>query len=675
MRMIGVDVGGTFTDIIIVDLESGEQQIHKLPSSTSSQDRAVIKGLKELLADTKTNPKSIRLVVHGTTVATNAMLERKGADVCLVTTKGMEDILEIARQNRDEIYSLNPSRPEPLVQRENRIGIVERLTAGGKIIKDLESGEIDKVVDSVRSREPDAVAISLLYSYENPCHEQAVLRQLQAKTGCYVVASSDVLPEFREFERTSTTVLEAYLGPLVIDYVENLSEALSKLCPNTQFAVMQSNGGTILSSRMTGKSVGLALSGLAGGVIGGWEIAKRENIAKAITLDMGGTSCDISAITGNVRIRASNEIGGLPLRIPSVDVLTIGAGGGSIAWIDEAGIMHVGPQSAGAEPGPAAYGRGGSAATVTDATLLIGRINPEFFLGGRMKLRPELSRHAISILAKSIGLTTMETALGIIRISTTNMVQAIREMTVLRGHDPRDFVLVPFGGAGPTQAVDIAEQLDISQILVPPRPGITSALGLLVANLQVDLMKTIKLTAQSDNQSDALEMLHRLTRKGISQLEAQGAIEEEIDVEWAIDMRYEGQSHELAISIPFETGNLTEVSVAEFESKHRSEFGYILQDRRIEWVTARITARSPHKHFQLSEPWLGDDFGAGQSRDVILKSGEVVDAEVYHRGSLTKDKEYQGPMIVEQEDTTIYIAPEWKAKQTVTGSLWIRRGS
>jgi len=673
MKLIGVDVGGTFTDIMIVDLESGHQHIHKLPSSTSSQDRAVIRGVKELLAKSNTNPKSIGLIVHGTTVATNAMLERKGADVCLITTKGMEDILEIARQNRGEIYTLNPSRPEPLVQRENRIGVAERLSASGQVIKEIQSAEIDRVVDLVKDGEPDAVAISLLFSYENPSHEQAILRQLQRNTECYAVASSDVLPEFREYERTSTTVLEAYLGPLVVDYVESLSKSLAKLCPNTQFAIMQSNGGTILSSKVRGKSVGLALSGLAGGVIGGWEIAKRERIARAITLDMGGTSCDISAITGNVRIRSSNEIGGLPLRTPSVDVLTIGAGGGSIAWIDGAGIMHVGPQSAGAEPGPAAYGRGGSAATVTDATLLTGRINPDFFVGGRMKLKPKLSQRAISILAQSLGLTTMEAALGIIRISTTNMVQAIREMTVLRGHDPRDFVLIPFGGAGPTQAVDISNQLDIHQILVPPRPGITSALGLLVADLRVDLMKTIKLKAQSNNQKAAVEILYHLTSEGISKLQAQGATEDKIAVEWAIDMRYEGQSHELDVSIPFETEELVEVSIAEFEKRHRTEFGYTLRNRRIEWITARVIAKSPHKQLEFSKPCPGDDSGTRGYRVITLSSGETVDAEVYHRENLSKDDEYLGPMIVEQEDTTIYIAPGWKAKQTPGRSLWIRR--
>ncbi len=675
MKLIGVDVGGTFTDIMIVDSESGQQHSHKLPSSTSSQDRAVIRGIEELLAKSNTNPKSIGLIVHGTTVATNAMLERRGADVCLITTKGMEDIMEIARQNRDEIYTLNPARPEPLVQRENRIGIDERLSSSGQVIKKIESAEINRVVEWIKSREPDAVAISLLFSYENPSHEQAILRQVKRNTECYAIASSDVLPEFREYERTSTTVLEAYLGPLVIDYVENLSKSLVKLCPNAQFAVMQSNGGTILASKVRGKSVGLALSGLAGGVIGGREIAKRERIAKAITLDMGGTSCDISAITGDVRIRSSNEIGGLPLRTPSVDVLTIGAGGGSIAWIDGAGIMHVGPQSAGAEPGPAAYGRGGSAATVTDATLLTGRINPDFFVGGRMKLKPKLSQRAISIMAQSLGLTTMETALGIIRISTTNMVQAIREMTVLRGHDPRDFVLIPFGGAGPTQAVDISDQLDINQILVPPRPGITSALGLLVADLRVDLMKTMKLKAQSENEENTLEILYRLTSEGISQLRGQGATEDKIAVEWAIDMRYEGQSHELNVSIPFEAMKLVEISTAEFERRHQTEFGYTLQDRRIEWITARVTAKFPHEELEFSIPYPGDDSGTRGNRAVTLRSGVTVEAAVYHREELCKDDEYLGPMIVEQEDTTIYIAPGWKAKQTPRGSLWIRRGS
>ncbi|MHA1481630.1 MAG: hydantoinase/oxoprolinase family protein, partial [Candidatus Thorarchaeota archaeon] len=392
MKIIGVDVGGTFTDIIMTDRETGRQVVHKVPSTPDSQEKAVVRGIEEILQREGINASEVGLVVHGTTVATNAMLERKGAKVCLVTTEGFEDILEIARQNREDIYDLYARKPEPLVTRENRIGIAERIDPEGNILSPLENTEIDRVVKELHHRNPDAVAISFLFSFKESEHEKKVLEAVKKNISCYSVASSDVLPEFREYERTSTTVLEAYLGPLVLGYLERLDKAVEQICPQSKLNIMQSNGGTILCSRVEGNAVGLAISGLAGGVIGGWDVSSSEGITHALTLDMGGTSCDISAVSERVLVKSDNEVAGLPLRTPSVDVKTIGAGGGSIAWIDDAGILHVGPQSAGADPGPAAYGKGGTQATVTDANLILGRLNPEFFLGGAIKLDMKAAR-------------------------------------------------------------------------------------------------------------------------------------------------------------------------------------------------------------------------------------------------------------------------------------------
>ncbi|MCK4567738.1 MAG: hydantoinase/oxoprolinase family protein, partial [Candidatus Thorarchaeota archaeon] len=490
MKVIGVDVGGTFTDVILTDAGTGVQYVHKVPSTPGNQEIAVIKGINELLEKFNLKHEEVSLVVHGTTVATNAMLERKGAKVVLLSTEGLEDILEIGRQHREDIYSLSASRPEPLVKREDRIGVKERLDSEGIPILDLNNESIDDAVKLVLERNPQSVAISLLFSFRNPSHEKMLMRELCDRSDAYIVASSDVLPEFREFERTSTTVLEAYLGPLVVGYLERLDNSLKSSLVNSILTVMQSNGGTMLASQARGRAIGLAISGLAGGVIGGWQIAKQCDVKQAITLDMGGTSCDISAIIDDVIIKPDNEVAGLPLRMPSVDVKTIGAGGGSIAWVDDAGILHVGPQSAGAVPGPASYDKGGTEATVTDANLVLGRLNPEYFLGGNVKLDIDLATKSVSKIASILDMTLEEAALGIIRISTANMVQAIREVTVERGSDPRQFVLVPFGGAGSTQAVDIVEQLDIDLILVPPHPGITSALGLICTDLRVDLMRT-----------------------------------------------------------------------------------------------------------------------------------------------------------------------------------------
>lgn len=673
MRIIGVDVGGTFTDVILVCTETGAQYVHKVPSTPESQDIAVTKGVTEILEKHHIDPHDVDLVVHGTTVATNAMLERKGAKVVLLTTEGLEDVLEIGRQNRDEIYNLHAKRAEPLVAREDRIGVSERLDSEGKVVLELNDSTIESVISNAIKRQPDSVAISLLFSFHNQDHEKKLLHALST-SDLYSVASSDVLPEFREFERTSTTVLEAYLGPLVIGYLQRLDSSLSKICSKSKLTVMQSNGGTLLASRARGKAIGLAISGLAGGAIGGWEIAKQWRVPRAITLDMGGTSCDISAILGAVVVRPDNEVGGLPLRMPSVDVKTIGAGGGSIAWVDNAGVLHVGPQSAGAQPGPAAYGKGGKDATVTDANLILRRLNPDYFLGGNVRLDMKRARDSVSELSSTLGLSLEETALGIIRISTANMVQAIREVTVERGTDPRSFILIPFGGAGPTQAIDIAEDLAINQILVPPHPGITSALGLVCTDLRVDLMKTVLMSAQKKNQETLLSTFAVLAEEAESRLASQGAVKGDIRFKRNLDMRYIGQSHEISVEIPEEQQKkIVEESISRFEHIHDESFGYKMSGRDVEWVTARVVAESSSGQFR---PLIHSVDAIAQpvsERSVLAGAGSKVSADVYRRWELAAGQIVEGPSIIEQLDTTTYVGPGWSATQEKDGVLWMRR--
>ncbi len=672
MIVVGVDVGGTFTDIIAVNTRTGRQVVHKVPSTPNEQDRAVIKGLMEILKSERIDGSEVEMVVHGTTVATNALIQRKGAEVCLITTRGLEDIIEIGRQNRLDIYDLTAQRPEPLVRRNHRIGVRERVDYQGNIIEDIEETEIARAAERIERINPDSVAVSLLYSFKNPKHEQLLKQALEKLGKYYVVISSEVLPEFREYERTSTTVLEAYLGPLMTEYLSRLERSVSEILPKSKVTVMQSNGGTMLASKAKGHVISLAVSGLAGGVIGAWTIANARGLKNVITLDMGGTSCDISSIMERIVIKPDNEVEGQPLRAPSIDVTTIGAGGGSIAWIDDMNVLHVGPQSAGAVPGPASYDLGGMDATVTDANLIIGRINPNYFLGGKKRIEMRLARKAIGRIAEHLGMTVEEAALGIIRISTSNMVEAIRDVTIERGHDPRDFVLVAFGGAGPTQAVDIAEMLEIDSILIPPYPGITSAFGLLCADLRTDLVQTV-LFEELEDDNRLRSVFEELSMQAKERLVEQGAREDEVHFEWSMDMRYKGQSHELEIEVAQDSENLFRTTKADFERVHESRFGYSLPEREVEWVSARVAAISEQQSL-IKKPVISINHGTPiEERTTIIENAESVLAQVYRREMLGINQEVQGPAIIEQVDTTIYIAKNWTGIQQEDGTLLLRR--
>ncbi|MDQ3561065.1 MAG: hydantoinase/oxoprolinase family protein, partial [Pseudomonadota bacterium] len=483
--IIGVDVGGTFTDLFAFDRASGAFALHKTSSTPDNPARAILTGIQELVEKTEIDFDQISMVAHGTTVATNALIQRKGGAVAMVTTENFRDLIEIGRQVRPKLYDLKADFPQPLARREHRFEVRERVGPAGEVIQPLDEGSVTAAVAAVRESGAKSCAVGFLFSYLNGEHERRVGEALRAALpGMWVSLSSEVQPEFREYERFSTTVLNAYLQPLLANYMTTLQRELSAIAPAARIGINQSSGGLMSVERAKSFPIRTALSGPAAGAMGAAHVAAMAGRTDAITLDMGGTSADVALIRGlKTKLSFARDVAGFPVRLPMVDINTVGAGGGSVAWFDRDGLLKVGPLSAGAAPGPACYGRGGEEATVTDANLVLGRLSTRGLLGGAMPLDAEAARRAVGRLAEKLGFTTERTAQGILDIVTANMVRAIRAISVERGHDPRDFVLMPFGGAGPLHANACARSLGIREIAVPYAPGILCAEGLLVADL------------------------------------------------------------------------------------------------------------------------------------------------------------------------------------------------
>ncbi|MQG60931.1 MAG: hydantoinase/oxoprolinase family protein, partial [SAR202 cluster bacterium] len=478
--LVGIDIGGTFTDIILIENE--EITVTKVPSTPKDPSQAVINGLKHL------NITSGEFV-HGTTIATNTLLENTGALTALITTKGFEDVLEIGRQNRQDLYDFNVQKPEPLANREMRYGISERTDSNGVIIEDLDTELLEQIIYGIKSSDAESVAVSLLFSFLNPAHEQSILKTIQSKIpSLYVSISSEIVPEFREYERTSTVVINSYVGPKVSQYMDNLTTRVEH-----PIRVMQSSGGSITSQLASKEPVRTILSGPAGGVVGAYRTAKQAGINQIISIDMGGTSTDVSICPDRIQETTQSTISGYPISIPMIEIHTVGAGGGSIAAINAGGSLSVGPSSAGSDPGPACYGIGDNI-TVTDANLILGRIQPDFFLGGTMQLDIDKALMAIQKLATEINSSATDAALGIIKVVNANMEQAIRTISLERGHDPRDFALLPFGGAGALHACELSAEMGISKVFIPPHPGVLSALGVAIADVTKDYSRTVMLT-------------------------------------------------------------------------------------------------------------------------------------------------------------------------------------
>lgn len=567
---IAVDTGGTFTDLVRFD--GGGLAVHKVRSTPDDPSRAILRGLEELgRAAGGTD------VVHGSTVATNAVLERTGARVALVATAGFEDVLRIGRQTRPALYDLMQPIPRPLVDPALTFGCHERLDAEGHAIVPLDDAEVRDVMARVRASGATAVAVCGLHAYRNPAHEEQLAAALEA-AGLVVSASSRVLREYREYERWSTTIVDAYVRPLMDAYLAALEAGLG----GDRLAIMQSNGGTISAAAARRASVRTILSGPAAGVVGARAVAEAAGHPRVISFDMGGTSTDACLIDGAIPTTPEAKVGDFPIRLPVIDIHTVGAGGGSIAFIDSGGALRVGPRSAGAVPGPACYGTG-TELTVTDANLLLGRLDPGFFLGGRMALDVDRARRAARELASRLGLSEVALAEGVVRIANANMERAIRVVSVQRGHDPRQFALLAFGGAGGMHACAIAAALDIATVIVPRHAGVLSALGMLLADVVKDYALTVLRPGDSLAAGELDTLFAPLVAQAAADLAREGFPAERVDLERTLDVRYAGQSYE--IGVPAADGFRDA-----FDRRHARAYGYADPRRPIEIVTLRVVA-------------------------------------------------------------------------------------
>lgn len=662
---IGIDVGGTFTDVLLLD-STGNQWHVKVRSTPKDSSIGVLEGLQKALELAQVSSEKVDYLLHGTTVATNTVLQRKGSSISLITTKGFEDLLEIGRQQRPNLYDLMVEREPPLVSRANVIGVDERILADGTVLNPLNSDEAEKAVKQALQN-ADAVAICLLFSFQNPIHENQLIQEIQQKdSSISVSASSRVLAEYREFERMSTTALNAYVTPVLTQYLQHLDKALHDIGITTPLLVMQSHGGVLQSQMIQNHAARLLFSGLAGGTLGGRytsQMLQEENI---ITFDMGGTSTDVALITqGVIRETSEGNIGGLPCRLPMIDVETVGAGGGSIGWIDTGGILRVGPQSAGADPGPAAYGLGGMNPTVTDANLILGRLDPDYFLGGAIALKPKLASQSIQGIAQNLGLSLEECAFGIIRVVNANMERAIRVVSIQRGFDPRDFALVAFGGAGPMHAWALAENLGIPRVIIPSAPGLHSALGLLTTNLRIDKSQTILEPMESPDLSRLVSVFQQLEQELRERLLEQGASNQSMIIQRLADLRYTGQAYEITLPVP--KGGITKNWLTQlattFHDRHQQQYGFASRDAPVTIVNLRVITQEPMPVPQLADiPEQVGDPPIRVKREVYFEELEqTIDTPIYERSSLGIGAQIIGPAIIEQLDSTTVIHPKTKA--------------
>ncbi len=668
--IVGIDVGGTFTDIAI--LEDGRLRVHKLPSTPSDPSVGIVKGVIEACPQFVDGGSEFAAdFVHGSTVATNALLEGKGGRTALITTLGFEDVLEIGRQSRSELYNLNVDRPAPLAPWELRFGLPERVDHHGAIVEDLLPEAIQTCVHLIEEAEVDSIAVSFLFSFLNPAHEEAVLAALEKlPNNPFISISSKVLPEFREYERTSTVVINSYVGQVVSRYLTNLENSLGK-----GLRIMQSSGGSITARLAADQPVRTILSGPAGGVVGAFYTGVQAGYPDIITLDMGGTSTDVSLCPSRIKETTGSQVGGYPISVPMIDIHTVGAGGGSIARVDAGGALVVGPQSAGADPGPACYGKGDQI-TVTDANLVLGRMLPDNFLGGRMTLDRQRAEGLIAELASQISLSVQETALGVIRVVNANMARAIRATSQERGYDPRQFTMVPFGGAGPMHCCELAHEMGIPRVLVPARPGILSALGVAIADIVKDYSRTVMMRGDDINRVQLDEEFHGMEGLAREELEKEGLPMDRMVPQRFLDVRYVGQSFELTIDYPSPTRRIDTArmrrSIADsFYRAHLQRFGYADRGEAVEIVNLRLKLG-----LEMDKPQIVTVQAAGSGSTPaligevqVVFSGGPVTTRLYDRENLRTGDQISGPAIVLQMDTTVVITPGWTGTTDDYGNL------
>lgn len=678
---IGVDVGGTFTDFYAANDDAETIHVYKTSSTPSNPADAILNGLDAMCAKFGIPKDKIERVSHGTTVGTNALIQRTGSRVALVTTKGFRDLLEIGRQTRPHMYDLQIDHPAPLVEREHRIELNERIGAQGEIVRAPSVEGINTAIDEVIAAGAGACAIGFVFSFRNDKHEQQFAEALRKRTSDIAISvSSEVQPEFREYERLSTTVLNAYLQPVMSHYLETLEAGIAERAPNASLGINQSSGGLMSVQRSREYPVRTALSGPAAGAVGAAHAARQTGRRNIITLDMGGTSADVALIRDyNVDLAFDRDVAGFPIRMPCVDVETVGAGGGSVAWFDRDGLLKAGPKSAGAYPGPACYGNGGDEPTTTDANLLLGRLSSRGLLDGDMGLDPELSRQVFQPIAEKLGFTVEKTAQGMLGIVIANMVRTIRIISVERGHDPRDFVLMPFGGAGPLHARGVAVSLGMKEMVVPAAPGIVCAQGLLVSDLKEDFVASSRILLQHGSVNDLKQALEDLQAKALDWFEGENAPAENRLVELVVDARYVGQNFELAV--PVAKGaqlSADQVPDAEgisraFYEAHERAYGYASETDPVEIVNVRLSARAKLHTFEDKPAGIGDvDKPAMREKRMVYFNDEAsIEAMIYNRADMLPGQWIEGPAILEQMDTTTPVYPGDIAEMTPDGHLII----
>jgi N-methylhydantoinase A/oxoprolinase/acetone carboxylase beta subunit len=658
---IGIDTGGTFTDFVI--WRDGRLSNRKVLSTPGDPSLAIFEGIGEILEE----PAAV-FVVHGTTVATNALLQCKGGRIALITTAGFEDVLAIGRQTRRELYSLRPESRFELVPAERRFGLLERTLASGRVERPVSRAEVRRTIAKIRRTGAEAVAVCLLHAYANPSNEEIVARELE-RAGLLASVSSRLLPEYREFERMSTTATNAYLMPVMDRYLAELDRRIGR----AELRIMQSNEGYISPARARLEPIRTALSGPAGGVVGARVLAKAAGFPNVISFDMGGTSTDVSLIEGGIRRTHESRVGDFPIRLPIIDIHSVGAGGGSIAFVDRGGSLRVGPQSAGADPGPACYGKG-DLPTVTDADLCLGRLDPEFFLGGQMRIYPERSRTAVGGLARRIGKSERETAMGIVAIANANMEKAIRVISVERGHDPRAFTLFPFGGAGGMHAVEMAGHLGMPTVVVPRNAGVLSAFGLLMADPVKDFTKSVMKPDSEVGVAGLEEGFRELEAASLRDMASDGFTAKDVVLVRSLDCRYLGQSYE--IDVPFRRARTAGGAFLKaFHDRHEKLYSYRHDRRPVEIVNLRVKAVAVTPKVTLAKergtPRL--DPRALVGRQAVAYGRGTHSGAVLDRSRLRPGNVVRGPALVIDPESTTFLPPGYAARVDGYANLVIRK--
>lgn len=672
---IGIDTGGTFTDVALIHEQAGTLAITKVPSTPDNPARAVMDGVAAILAREKIHARDIQLFLHGTTVATNVLLEKKGAKTALITTEGFRDVLEIGRQTRPKLYDFRAQRPQPLVPRSRRLEVAERIAHTGEVLRPLDAQSVEVALEQIASADVDAVAVCLLNSYANAEHERQLRKRLQAKfPHVYVSLSSDVLPEMKEYERTSTVAANAYVVPVMDRYLSHLEERLKDAGIPSPLYVMLSSGGVAAAEEARRAAAHTALSGPVGGVMAGVQTGRETGHANVMTLDMGGTSLDVSLIeNGEPHTTSEADIAGFPITLPMLDIHTIGAGGGSLAWIDSGGALRVGPQSAGAVPGPVCYGTGGEQPTVTDAHAVLGRLNPAGLLGGEMALDVAAARAAIrGKIADPLRMTVEEAARGILQVVNANMIRGMRAVSVERGRNPRDFALVAFGGAGPLHASELADLLGMPEVIIPPSPGIASAVGMVNADVRHDAVRACLQRAEEADLETIRALLKEMADRVRRVLLREGFDERRQRVSYWADLRYQHQSYDIRVPLPAAALDRTswQAAIERFHEEHERRYGYRREEEPVEVVHVRVTVRGllpPLKQAAWPEREAGRPEPAGE-RPVFWEDRWIA-TPVYRRETLRAGDVLEGPLILEQLDSTTVVSPQQTAKVDEYGNV------